>query len=440
MMYEVIIHMREIMTDTLEIDENDFPSVALPWKETHKTNEIETACARYAGDTWNGLKRLAATPTGYPQDMITVENGKEVANPITSPTNIGLYLASIIAARDMNFVSAQESNSTISSILNSLEGAEKYEGLFYNWYDTQAGGVYEEGGERFISTVDNAWLAVGLMAIRASTPQFSDRVGSLLNEMNFSLLYDKNKNLFHGGFYPITKEPTTWFYDILNTEARIASYVGMDMYNIPRVHFERLRKDRTSGQGTGERPSGEIFSSWGGSMFEALMPTLFIPEQEWSDTLASSHKRYVESQMQYGRENNKGFWGYSPSSTPSGNYQEVGIGALALKEGGYGASSVVTPHALFLSLPFSRDNAFSSLQRLERRFPSIYKEGYGFTDSINVQTGEAADVILSVDQGMSFLSLFNFLNKNKMHRYLSPQFETIKPIIKSLDHEMAVAA
>lgn len=46
-----------------------------------KNSEIAKACNRYANDTWAGLKRMSETPTGYPEDMISLE-GVGIPPPI----------------------------------------------------------------------------------------------------------------------------------------------------------------------------------------------------------------------------------------------------------------------------------------------------------------------------------------------------------------------
>jgi len=408
-------------------------------KESSEINEREALCRRYATDTWRGLEHMSQTATGFPEDMVKIDGRSEVSNHKTSPTNIGLFLTSAIAARDLELMSTRDSEQSIDTVLTSLENAKKYKGLFYNWYDTQTGDVIDKTDNSFISTVDNAWLAAGLMTILACAPQFSERADAILNQMNLPFLYDNDRNLFYGGYYPESQKSTNWHYDILNTEARIASYVGISRFGIPSINYNRLGRYAPADRDVSPLVSKRQFASWGGSMFEALMPTLLIPEQEWSQAWKNNHRNYVDQQVQYGKRHNNGFWGFSPSNNPSGEYTESGLAELAIREGGYGTSSVITPHAMFLGLPFMPE-VVQDLQRLELTYPSIYKENIGFVDSVNVQTGEVSHTYLSLDQAMSFISLSNLLSGDSIPKSLSPQLQLIKPLIESLDYDLPLAA
>ena len=439
-MFSLPIHsgytMSEIYAD-FAITELSPVITHVPSQESLKKSETEVVCRRYASDIWSGLERMSQTPTGYPEDMIRIEDGIEISNQRTSPTNIGIFLASSIAARDMQLVSPEETDRSIGTILTSLERAKKYQGMFYNWYDTQTGDAVEQADGALISTVDNAWLAVGLMTILASASDYSVRAEKIIEQMDFPLLYNGDRNLFYGGYYPDSQKPTNWHYDILNTEARIASYIGISTFNIPAINYSRLGRFAPADV---EVPSQEIrqpFPSWGGSMFEALMPTLFVPEQNLSSVWEANHREYIKEQMQHGEQHDNGFWGYSPCY--NGEYHEEGLDKLAILKGGYGASHIITPHALFLSLPFMSTEAVESLQQLERTYPNFYNEGIGFSDSVNVHTSDVAHSYLSLDQGMSLIALFNHLHGNKMHDYL-PQLETIKPLITALNYDQLLVA
>jgi|GEM_PF-1283330 len=422
------------------LNQESYPPITrVPLTEFVENRKTETICRQYASDTWTGLRHASETPTGFPADMITIEGDKEISNQKTSPTNIGLFLACIIAARDMQLIGPVESQLHIDTVLTSLEKARKHQGLFYNWYDTQLGDVAEEADSSLISTVDNAWLAAGLMTIRgASAPKFSQRANKIIKQMNFPLLYNKDRNLFFGGYFPNSQESTTWHYDILNTEARIASYVGISTFDIPPANYTRLGQFTPADT---EAPSTGIkqqFSSWGGSMFEALMPTLFVPEQAWSPTWEESHRNYVRQQIQHGERDNNGFWGYSPCVNPLGIYQESGLTELAIR--GYGVSHVITPHALFLSLPFMPTEAIETLELIKQNYPVIYKDRIGFSDSVDIQTGKVANSSLALDQAMSFIALFNRLSGNKMHDYFSSHIErAIRPLIEDTRYVQPLA-
>ena len=127
-------------------------------------------------------------------------------------------------------------------------------------------------------------------------------------------------------------------YGMLNSEARIASYLGIGAKQLPRDLYFRLYRtlpERKSPQE--QKPAGQvreyegvkvfegsysyrgsrIVPSWGGSMFEALMVTLFVPEDRWAPrSWGVNHPLYVDAQIEHGLEEARyGFWGFSPASS-----------------------------------------------------------------------------------------------------------------------------
>ena len=81
----------------------------------------------------------------------------------TSPTNIGLYLLSILAARDLGYISIGEVLSRVRASLASIERLEKWHGHLYNWYDTR---TLKPLRPFYISTVDSGNLVGYLIALR----------------------------------------------------------------------------------------------------------------------------------------------------------------------------------------------------------------------------------------------------------------------------------
>lgn len=403
--------------------------------EQHKNIEQldNNICQQYSRDLSHGLLHMSDNPTGYPEDMIKLEHNIENPNLKTSPTNIGLYLTSMIASRDMQIVSAENANSAIDKLLSSLEKAKTDHGLFYNWYDTQTGDVLDSPDGPFISTVDNAWLAAGLMTLRNASDIHTERSNRILNKMDFQNLYDKDENLFYGGYNPDNKEPTNWHYDIFNTEGRIASYVGISNFGIPPINYRHLGECTPAKIKMLPDAIGQYHKSWGGSMFEMLMPTLLVPEEKMNLNLKDNITRYIQSQIEYGDKHDNGYWGYSPCYSPSG-YSESGIPDLAIKENGYGTEHIITPHAILLSLPFIPEQAVDMLERLKNAYP-IYKKGYGFDDSVNIETGETAEAYLSLDQSMGLIALCNHLSKNGgIRKYFLPELEKMQGVINSLGY------
>ncbi|WP_336278757.1 GH36-type glycosyl hydrolase domain-containing protein [Bartonella sp. CB175] len=89
----------------------------------------------------------------------------------TSPTNIGVYLLSIIAARDFGWISLEETIKRVESTLNSLEKMEKFRGHLYNWYATD---TLKPLLPTYVSTVDSGNLAGHLVTLSSGLHKWSE--------------------------------------------------------------------------------------------------------------------------------------------------------------------------------------------------------------------------------------------------------------------------
>jgi hypothetical protein len=199
-----------------------------------------------------------------------------------------------------------------------------------------------------------------------------------------------------------------------------------------------------------------IVPGWGGSMFEELMPDVFVPEATWApNSWGRNHPLHVRAQREHGLiEADYGYWGFSPSSDPFANYREYGVDALGMNPEGYFSDremtnydigfgdcrpatnpnpnygdGVVTPHAAFLAMMYEPDEAFTNLANLQANLDS-YGEG-GFFDAIAVGSGTVARRYLSLDQAMIMGAIGNVLADNVIRRYFStPAVEQVlRPVI-----------
>lgn len=95
---------------------------------------------------------------------------------------------------------------------------------------------------------------------------------------------------------------------------------------------------------------------WGGSMFEELMPDLFVPEAEWApDSWGLNHPFHVRAQREHGLdEAGYGYWGFSPSSDPHAGYREYGVDALGLNPTGYFSDAAAVGTGARGAAPLSR--------------------------------------------------------------------------------------
>lgn len=463
---------------------------------------------RLAADTWRSMTAMVDPTTGLPADNITGDLAASGRAAYTSPTNLGAYLWSTVVARRLGFIGEREEVTRVSQALRSLARLERHEpsGMYYNWYDPstlQLLRTWPSNGSAvhpFVSSVDNAWLAAALMIVRTAVPQQRTQAQELLSQMDFAFYYDPVARgadvpvgLMRGGFWTtpptgcslagnyVHRGPDVYFtchtYGAFNSETRMISYVAIALGQVSPAHYFgpwRTFPDTCDWSWQEMRPVGvqrsylgvpvfegayryqglQFVPTWGGDMFEALMPDQFVPEEEWGPaSWARNHPAYVRGQIAHGMDDAKyGYWGFSPASDPHGDYREYGVDAMGLDTDGYTSDQertsvdhgftgcrpakplpqaygdgVVTPHAVVLALRFAPSAALSQLAKLRANFDS-YGPG-GFYDAVAVRSGKVAKRYLALDQGMILAALGNLLGDDVLReaftaggaqRYLRP--------------------
>ncbi len=254
---------------------------------------------------------------------------------------------------------------------------------------------------------------------KSQTDQIVSICEKLIDEMDFTFLYLKKRGLFSIGFNADRSQLDKSTYDLLASEARIASYIAIAKGDIPVEHWFRLSRRLTS------LSRNEILLSWGGTMFEYLMPLLFmksIPETLMDHT----YENVVKWQQEYGKKNGKP-WGFSESAYYNLNlnmhyqYRAFGAPGLGLKRG-LAEEYVVAPYASLLSLSVDPVSSIKNLKRIENKGGSGL---YGFFDAIDftpsrLNSGESYKVVKSYmvhHHGMGLIALENFLNNNVIQDY-----------------------
>jgi hypothetical protein len=411
---------------------------------------------RYAADTWSSFDAMTDARSGLPADSLHADGTRSVQ---TSTTNIGAYMWSALVAEELGVIRRSEAVERLDRTIGTLERMERHEpsGQYFNWYDHRTGEKltsWPPTGEPLtpiLSSVDNGWLAIGLRLVERRVPELRARAGALFDSMDFGFYYrpDVNRILFH--YVPSTGEAVCC-YDTVVSESRIASYIGIAKGEIPARHYFgtwRSFPDTCDWSWQETRPLGEhrrylgvdvfegaypyagmrVTPSWGGSMFEALMPPLFVPEERWGPgSWGANHPLTARAQIHHGlREAGYGYWGFSPANVPEGGYAAYGVDAIGMDPNGYPSNEdqtlvdagfpgcgrdpkpppppsaytngVVTPHAAFLALRWAPEEALANLARLERDFDDAYGD-WGFRDSVNVDSGVVSSHYLSLDQGM----------------------------------------
>ncbi|MEI7834134.1 MAG: glucoamylase family protein, partial [bacterium] len=366
----------------------------------------------------------------------------------TSPTNVGMYLLSALAAYDLKFITLSDFLYRVSKTLETLEGLPRYYGHWYNWYNTQ---TKELLSPRYISTVDSGNLAgcfivlkqgieeflqlpdstlalalelppgsanqaQQLLERREECQQLMNRLMARVMEMDFKLLFDEKRQLFHIGFQVEVAKLDDAYYDLFASEARLASFIAIAKGDVAEKHWFRMGRQLTQ--------SGDMRAllSWSGTMFEYLMPLLVM--RNYPGTLLDeTYTAVVRRQQQYGVEVGLP-WGVSESGFNARdqqfNYQYLAFGTpgLGLKRG-LAADRVVAPYATVLALAVDPAGAMRNIATLK----SMGAENkYGMYEALDftsdrVPRGEKFAIVRSVmahHQGMSILSIDNILQHNIM--------------------------
>jgi|GEM_PF-2672531 len=404
----------------------------------------------YARDTWHSIDAMASRGE-LPTDELRRQGDSWTQSELTSPTNIAAYLWSVIAAEDLHIISREDAGRRIERTLQSLGRVERSHGFFFNWYDAASGRrarVWPGGAalRPFLSSVDNGWLAVALIVVGNAKPELRGATDALLEPMNFGFFYDPydpndpiaHPGLLRGGYFIDDNTFTSFHYGTLNTEPRIASYVAMARGQVPVEHYYRMIRARNLGpdgrpamartyvgisvvEGNRSYRGLNFVPTWDGTMFEALMVPLFVPESEWAPaSWGANHSLYVRAQIEYGlRDARLGYWGISASTDPGGGYRAYGVAELGSRDPDTSRrhEGIITPHATFLALPYRPVEAVANLRTLVENFP-LYGP-YGFYDSVDVHTGQVSERVLILDQGMIMASLSNVIGGDVLRRGFS---------------------
>jgi cyclic beta-1,2-glucan synthetase len=396
-----------------------------------------------AGKTWSYfLASMGDAGHWLPPDNIQ-EKPSRVTAQRTSPTNIGMALLATLSAHDLGFLEHRETLDRIDRTLTTLEGLEKHEGHLLNWYDIQSLAPLQP---RYVSTVDSANLAGALLALAAGLrrleavedlppdddphrARLSARAEAIADAMDFAFLYDRDRRIFSIGYrLPDMEGPgrlDTSFYDLLASEARLASFIAIAKGDVPQEHWFQLGRGLVS---VGGIPA---LVSWSGSMFEYLMPLLLM--RNYPDTLLHrSCSAAVRAQIVHGRSQGVP-WGISESAFDVMDrhgvyqYKAFGVPELGLKRG-LSEDLVVAPYATALAAMVNPTDAAANLRRLAR---AGAQGAFGFYEALDYtprETEKAADPVPSGShrrpspveaffahhQGMTIVALANALLNDRM--------------------------
>ncbi|WP_304618861.1 GH36-type glycosyl hydrolase domain-containing protein [Paracoccus sediminilitoris] len=237
-------------------------------------------------------------------------------------------------------------------------------------------------------------------------------------DMDFAFLLDPERKLLSIGFTQSDNSRDGSCYDLLASEARLASMFAIAKGDIPATHWFRLGRPAVPLRG------GAVLGSWSGSMFEYLMPILVMDEPPGS-LLDQSNRQSVVAQQRYGLRRGVP-WGLSESGFNARDlqmnyqYSSFGVPDLGLKRG-LEASLVVAPYATALAAMVDPQAAAQNFDRLS----ALGAMGqYGFYEALDfTPLHRSADEPVALvrshmahHQGMTIVAIANVLHDGRMRR------------------------
>ena len=265
-------------------------------------------------------------------------------------------------------------------------------------------------------TGDGSAGSPGAVLLVRRLQAIADQAHQLFREMEFDFLFDPTRKLFSIGFRVRdgTLDPSC--YDLLASEARLASFLAIAKGDVAPDHWFRLGRALTP---VGR---GSALVSWSGSMFEYLMPALVMRAPALS-LLDHTYRLVVARQMSYAAELSVP-WGMSESAYNARDleqtyqYSSFGVPGLGLKRG-LSEDVVVAPYATALGAMIEPEAAVRNFARLTRAGgdgPYGFREALDYT-ARRLPEGATVAIVKSYmahHQGMALVALGNVLNNRVM--------------------------
>lgn len=265
---------------------------------------------------------------------------------MSSPTNFGFTLLSIISAIRAGILDKQEGERKLVEIITALKSLERYRGHFYNWYDVED---MKPMLDKVISTADSANLCCCLLCVKGYARECGNvdlfNLAESINDADFLFLYDEQMGLLRI-CYKVNENKFEGHYDVLESEAKLAYLIAISRGLYIDSWFNPSRTYTQFGNNT--------CLSWGGSAFEYMMSDIFIRPPNYS-MLQLTERNSFKLHIKRGK---KGYFGISEGGrfefdeNMRYQYSPDGVSDLSLKYEVKG--DLYNPYSAILFLPFSR--------------------------------------------------------------------------------------
>ncbi|OGS17214.1 MAG: cyclic beta 1-2 glucan synthetase, partial [Elusimicrobia bacterium RIFOXYA2_FULL_58_8] len=322
----------------------------------------------------------------------------------------------------------------------SLAEAARLELKFVPLIDAITAGLAGSGED---TKRERDWFALLKAAIKETGDRASERIVAIesmelrcgeLSGVEFEFLYNKGAQLLSIGYNVSEYRLDPGYYDLLASESRLCSFVAIAQGKLPQKHWFMLGRLLSTYGGD------PVLVSWGGSMFEYLMPLLVMPVYEGT-LLERTYKAMVACQIEYAAGNDIP-WGISESgynkldAALAYQYRSFGVPDIGFKRG-LTDDLVVAPYAAVLALMVEPDKACANLERLSA---DGFGGEYGFYEAIDYTPSRAdhdggcavVKSYMAHHQGMSLLSLaYVLLDRPMQRRFLAdPMFKATELLLQ----------
>jgi cyclic beta-1,2-glucan synthetase len=289
---------------------------------------------------------------------------------------------------------------------------------------------WAEAARRSIESHRRDLAQAGDGALERRLAAIEESARSLAGEMDFGFLLDRERRLLSIGYRVADGQLDPSCYDLLASEARLASFVAIAKGDVASRHWFRL------GRAVTPIGPGAALISWSGSMFEYLMPSLVMRAPAGS-LLEQTARLVVRRQIAYGAELDVP-WGVSESAYNvrdlelTYQYSNFGIPGLGLKRG-LGENAVIAPYATALA-------AMVDPAAAARNFARLAGAGalgrYGFYEALDYTPARLPEgkkvamvrAFMAHHQGMTVVAIANALLDGRMRARFHAE-----PIVQATD-------